>query len=127
MRRRPLVVVAVLLLATRVASGDPTPTAVPDPIPAPTGVLSMRNPTVLEVPSGKRLTLPAGRFYPDPDFAKLDTELRRLQDAETRLTAENVSLRATASTWQPGWKTIATVLVTGFAGGIVVAHYANKL
>lgn len=118
MRKRPLVVVAVLLLATRAAAGDPVVTE-----PAPPGVLSMRHPTVLEVPSGKRLELPPGRFYPDPDFTKLDAEFRRLQDVETRLTAENGSLRSSASGWQPGWKTILTVAVTAFVGGISATHF----
>jgi hypothetical protein len=61
--------------------------------------------------------LPPGRFLDERSWVTLDEEQRRLQDQETRLTAENKSLRATASAWQPGWKTLTLTLAVGLAGG----------
>lgn len=56
-----------------------------------------------------------GYFLDDEAYAKLDTEVRRLQDSETRLQAENNSLRASAASWQPGWVTALSIAVVSAA------------
>ena len=86
--------------------------------PAPSNYLRMRDPSTLTLKSGRVLELPPGRFVEEKTFASHDDEVKRLQDAETRLTAENKSLRDTAATWQPGWKTLAITLATGLAIGV---------
>jgi hypothetical protein len=68
------------------------------------------------------ITLPSGYFLDEPTYVKLDNELRRLQDTETRLVAENASLRAAAQTWKPGWITLTTTLVVGIVAGVYIDH-----
>lgn len=70
---------------------------------------------------GATRRLPVGRFVDEPSWSMLDTELKRLQDAETRLTAENKSMRETTSGWQPGWISLSTALISGIALGAYVA------
>ncbi|MGN6108548.1 MAG: hypothetical protein ACTHU0_25810 [Kofleriaceae bacterium] len=73
---------------------------------------------VLRGPDGRQFAIPVGGHVLSHEaWTKIDAELLRLQELETRLTAENASLRTSASTWQPGWKTLATALVLGFASG----------
>jgi len=62
------------------------------------------------------LVLPPGGLYvPEQDWSKLDLELRRLQEAETRLGAENKSLRRVAS-GERG----AVIFGIGLLGGLVI-------
>ena len=63
------------------------------------------------------LRLPPGYFFDEDAYKLLDTEVRRLQDSEMRLGAENKSLRNTAEGWQPGWKILASAVVLGLVGG----------
>lgn len=90
--------------------------------PAPSNYLRMRDPSSLTLKSGRVLDLPPGRFVEESAFAANEAEEKRLQEAETRLTAENKSLRETAATWQPGWKTLALTLATGLALGVYLEH-----
>lgn len=71
---------------------------------------------------GSSITLPPGFFLDEIKHAALDAELRRLQDAETRLSAENVSFRAQAPGWQPGWKTILTTVIVSMAVVLAIEH-----
>lgn len=48
----------------------------------------MRTPSEVVTEGGSRLRLPPGRFVDDLGWSALDAEMRRLQDAETRLKAE---------------------------------------
>ena len=66
--------------------------------------------------------LPPGRFLAEPTWARLDDEVRRLQDAEVRLTAENASLRKDAAGWRPGWKSLASAVLVGVALGAWAAR-----
>lgn len=66
--------------------------------------------------------LPAGRFLAEPGWSALDLEMRRLQDAETRLTAENTSLRKNADAWRPGWKTLTGAVLVGVALGVAATR-----
>ena len=78
----------------------------------------------LWVPSiARRFDVPAGtRVLTQPSWDKLEVELRRLQDEETRRLAENKYLRDQASKWRPGWKTILTTSLSGFLGGVYAYH-----
>lgn len=97
----------VYLLAAR-AAADPAP-----------GVrLRMRDDSTLVLKSGHELALPPGRFIEEMEFEKWEIELKRLQDAETRLTAENDTLHKLTESWQPGWKTLAITLASGIAIGV---------
>lgn len=69
-------------------------------------------------PSTQCREVPPGHFVDTGSWDKLDAELRRSQNAETGLRAENKSLRTAVSGWTPGWKTITAALVVGLAGGI---------
>lgn len=73
---------------------------------------------------GSKLELPPGYFYDEALHAALDVEVKRLQDVETRLTAENKSLRATLSTWQPPTYILVTTFVMGLGIG---AYLVSKL
>lgn len=61
--------------------------------------------------------VPPGVYVPEGRWEALDVEMRRLQDQETRLSAENKSLRESAGSWQPGWYTLTATLLTGLVGG----------
>jgi hypothetical protein len=65
--------------------------------------------------------LPAGRFLDEPAWSALDTEMKRLQDVETRLRAENDVYKKNADTWSPGWKTLVGAVVTGISVGVYAA------
>jgi hypothetical protein len=73
--------------------------------------------SVLQTDGGSEIRLPPGRFYTEAVWARLDAEFRRLQTVETRLTAENASLRATLGGWSPGWITILSVAAGAGAAG----------
>lgn len=82
------------------------------------GYLHFPGRTQLTTESGLHLSLPPGYFLDEPTHDKLDTEVKRLQDQETRLVAENQSLKKSLSSWQPGWVTIVSFLAAGIAGGV---------
>lgn len=56
----------------------------------------LRSPSTCQTDGGSSVRFPPGVFVPDPDWLRIDTEVRRLQDAETRLGAENRVLRDAA-------------------------------
>lgn len=74
-----LLVVGLLAAAPGVARAD-----------AP---LHLRSRSTVTTEGGSVLQLPPGYFLEEPAWNALDLELRRLQDTETRLTAENAKLR----------------------------------
>lgn len=65
--------------------------------------------------------LPPGRFLDEPEWSKLDTEIRRLQETETRLKAENNVYKNAADGWSPGWKTLVGALGLGISIGVYAA------
>lgn len=75
----------------------------------------------LEIPplrcdlDGRAVELPAGVLLPAPAWARLDAEVRRLQEAEVRLAAENASLREAAGS--APLVVVAAALVVGLALG----------
>lgn len=112
-----------LVIVSQVAAGDPvTPTtpvvaAEPDP-----GTLHLQTPSTVVTDGGSNLRLPPGYFLPEPEYKRQDALLKSLGDDKTNLTAQNISLRASTSGWQPGWRTLAAALVTGLVAGLYVDH-----
>lgn len=111
-RALALAIAGVILLLASPAIAEP-PTLEVTPI---------TEPVTLRADSGAELRLPPGFFVPLPLWETLDQEVRRLQDAETRLGAENRSLRASLDEG-PGWGTVALVgltLAAGIAAGAIM-------
>lgn len=100
-------------------------TANADPIVfAPGEPLNIRiaGASTLTTDAGSVVRLPEGvHIIGEPEWQVLDLEVRRLQDAEIRLGAENTSLRNTAS--PPSWWG-AIGLGVGLIAGIVIGAWA---
>lgn len=110
MRRHPLAVALALivtLLSSR-AAAEPEPP------------IRLTVPTTVSDGAGHELGLPPGYFLTEDTWGTLDTELRRLQEHETRLSAENESLRA--STAPPRWWWVAVGVAAGAAVGFVAGR-----
>lgn len=110
-----------VILALAVA-GIVTLLAVPvaaEPLPE---VIPVTEPITLRSDGGAELRVPPGFYVPAPTWSALDEELKRLQTTETRLQAENKSLRASASDG-PGWATII-LSVTAMGAGIGLGIWA---
>ncbi len=73
--------------------------------------IRLLSPSTVVTDGGSTLRLDPGVFLPQADYEKLDIELRRLQDQETRLEAENDSLKSSLSGWP--------FIVGGFVAGAV--------
>lgn len=89
--------------------------------PDVTRPVQLLSPSVVETDGGSHLRVPPGWFLADEVWQRLDAETRRLQDAETRLTAENRSFRASSATWGPSW----WIIVAAVAGGASLGWYAR--
>lgn len=74
--------------------------------------IRLLTPSTVVTDGGSELRLEPGVFLPEPDFQKLDDELRRLQVQETRLTAENQSLKESMT---PSWYFYVGAFVAGAA------------
>lgn len=105
-RRRVTVAIVVALSLAHRAAAEP--------------LVHLQTPSAVQTDGGSTLRLPPGYFLEEPMWRDLDAEQRRLQEAETRLKAENASLRKQAAAWQPGWYTLGTVLLVGVAAGYYV-------
>jgi hypothetical protein len=111
-----------LALVAALATSLPCRQVLADPYaPKPGEILHLSTPSTGRTDGGTDLRLPPGYFLDEPTWGKLDVENKRLQNAETRLTAENKSLRTSASSISFGWKTLATALLVGVAAGAYVA------
>jgi hypothetical protein len=98
-----MIATAILLaVLSREAGGEPT---------------HLQSSSTVHTDGGVDLRLPPGYFLPEPDWSKLDVEMRRLQDQETRLNAQNQALRSDLEHWQPGWVTLVGAAVLGGALG----------
>jgi hypothetical protein len=95
-----LVGIVVLLLSSTAAS-------------EPTRILT---PSHCLTDGGEKLDFPPGTFVTEPDWLTLDKEIRRLQDAETRLQAERDSYRGMANKRHI---LLSGAVGTAFAAGIV--------
>lgn len=129
--RRLITITCVALLAGPVpaAAGDTAPlvpAAAADPVPpvaAPSfaHLNSPRTACTLKGPVSCVVLAP-GYYLDEAAWAARETELKRSQDAETRLTAENRSLRGTLASWHPGWMTLVVTL----AGSIALGAYLES-
>lgn len=82
------------------------------------GYLHLHTPAHITTDGGADFRLPAGYYLDEPNWGRLDAEVRRLQERETRLDAENKSLKTSMSAWQPGWIVLSSTLVVGIVTGI---------
>jgi hypothetical protein len=106
------IVVALMLLSDNVLADAPLPNG---------HVTLKTGEGQLVAPNGTTYTLPVGSHILDgTTWEKLDVEVRRLQDKETRLDAENKSLKdSLQATPKMGWT--AAFLLVGFmtvTGGV---------
>ena len=87
-----------------------------DPLPTVPG--EFQTTTTCKSTGGGTWVLPPGWWLVPPDtWSDLDTKLRRLQTAETRLTAENTSLRKSARERSSRWYLLTGALSLGLAAG----------
>lgn len=107
------IVLALVVLTAR-AAADPTPVEQDPPIHFVHGVHVL-------TPGGADLTLPPGYYLSEPAYDKVDAEVRRLQDAETRLTAENGALKHDVERGSSWWVVAAGIVSAGL--GALAAHY----
>lgn len=114
MRNRKLAALAAAVLASlpSAAAAEPLPQIV-----QVTESITLRN------DAGAELRVPPGFYVPDVTWYAVDKEVRRLQAAETRLAAENKSLRSQASADGIGWGTVAAIATALALGAGVGAHY----
>lgn len=114
MRRLALACGLVVLFASSRAVAEPD--ARPEVIPVTESV-------ILKADSGAELRVPPGYYVPTTAWNALDAALKAAQDAETRLKAENTSLREAARDDAPrGWGTVLLVagaLAAGILGGAI--------
>lgn len=82
----------------------------------------LKSPSKVETQAGSKLELPPGYFFDEAEKAALDVEMKRLQDQETRLAAENKSLRSSADGISFGWYALGSVIAVGFALGYYVGN-----
>lgn len=122
MRLKVAIVIGILLIPTRVLADSPTPTLEAEVLPMPTTHLWMRSgPGVLRGPNGKSYVIPQdSRILTGERWAEQDVEMLRLQEQETRLGAENKSLRDTVNDMP--WTVIAIVGVVGMLSGAYLGH-----
>lgn len=102
--RHPRIAIAVVLasaLAARSAGGDP--------------VTHLKTPSEVHTQGGSVLQLPPGYFLDEPTYKEKDGELRRLQEQETRLKAENESLRKSARKSPWDWRIVSAAFAAGCA------------
>jgi hypothetical protein len=93
--------------------------ALGDPPPAPdlSHYVHLESSSHVTTDGGSTLTLPPGYFFDAPTYSAVDAEFHRLQDAETRLTAENKSMRASLASWEPGWYVLGGAVLSALALG----------
>lgn len=116
-RKLQLAVAAGVILLARAATADPSPT----PPHGTTGGGStfdhIETPSTCRSDGGTDFRLPPGYFLDEPSWKRYDADVKQLQDDRTRLTAENASMKASLSSWQPGWWTLLGVAASAAAGG----------
>lgn len=115
------VLLVVFILTMPRALAQPAEESAPLPMPT----LHMRLGTgsgELLGPNGKTYLIPEGSHILAPEYwaKEFDGEFLRLQEAETRLTAENKSLRASSSEFH--WLPLFVGIVLGSAAGIYVGR-----
>lgn len=89
-------------------------------VPKPDEILHLKSGLEGRTPGGVDLRLPPGYFLDEAKYRRDEVELKRLQDAETRLTAENASFRESAKAWSPPFWLLGTAFAVGAATGVYV-------
>lgn len=102
-KRKHLLLTVMALLAARDAYGD-------NPCPDPG--CHIKSESTLTTQKGSVLALPPGYFLDEGTFAKRDEELKLAQTLNTRLKAENESLRKSAKDSTSPWVPIIGGIVT---------------
>lgn len=87
-------------------------------------IYHIKSPSVLKTEKGSELSLPPGWFLDERTWQERDLEMRRLQEQETRLKAENDSLRKSARDDYP-WLATGVVGAFGVAVGIFIVTQAK--
>ncbi len=105
-RKLVFAIALALTFATREAAGEPV-------------IYKLKSPSTLTTEKGSTLKLPPGYFLDEPTWLERDLEMRRLQEQETRLRAENRSLRKSAVDDYP-WLATGMVGAFGVALGVFV-------
>lgn len=100
--------VAAALLAPRPAGGEST-------------FVHVKSPSEVRTDKGGSARLPPGYFLDEATWERLDAEVRRLQGVETRIVAENASLRASAREFSFKWYWVAGAFALGAAAGAYAA------
>jgi hypothetical protein len=108
-RRISLVAALAVLLMAREAHAD---------------IWHMRSPSTLETEKGSVLQLPPGYFLDEGTWQERDLEMRRLQELEVRLKAENRSFRDSAS--DTPWLVAAATGGFGIVLGATLLWAATK-
>jgi hypothetical protein len=78
-------------------------------------IYHLKSPSTLETEKGSILQLPPGYFMDEPTWNERDREMRRLQDQETILSAQNKSLRESVDGFP--WLPVVVTAVVGLIGG----------
>ncbi len=112
MRARRRVALAVVLVAALARSTAAEP------------IYHIKSPSTLKTEKGSELQLPPGYFLDEKTWQERDLELKRAQEARTRLTAENESLRKSAGELGSVRFYVVTFAVGALAG--VVAYQTLK-
>lgn len=81
-------------------------------------IYHLKSPSTLETEKGSKLSLPPGYFLDEDTWTERDLEMRRLQEQEVRLKAENASLRGSSDDFP--WVTTGIIGAVGVALGIFV-------
>lgn len=116
MSRKDVVLAGILVVAVTLgyipsAHGDDAESQRYLRMREPTTLCLLRDPTYC-------VELEPGRYVEETLWIELDNEFKRLQDQETRLKAENDSLRKSANEFP--WLTTAIVLGVGIAAGTYI-------
>lgn len=87
-------------------------------------LIHIQSPSSVKTDGGSEIRLPPSFCIDEAGWDKLDLEVHRLQEAETRLKAENKSLRKSASSeaFSFGWKSLTSAVVLGLAAGYWIAE-----
>lgn len=119
-------IIAVLLMATTArAAADPdregSGSGAADLPDQEASITHLKSDADCVTAKGSKVHLPAGFALDEATWAARDAEYRRLQDAETRLTAENTSLKASAS-GSSHFVLIVSAVAAAFAAGYALGR-----
>lgn len=87
-------------------------------------IYHVKSPSVLVTDKGSKLSLPPGYFLDEKAWQDRDLRMRRLEEQETRLTAENKSLKQSHGDYP--WVTTGVVGAFGVAFGVFVMMSVTK-